>query len=790
MPESMESSSNTLEFGHSHNQLVTKKSGSFKRIIVIFVIVVLLLLGCIIFVLMFQQGHSLPDALPQKVPSEVTLEKIMNGTFEAVRFNGTWVSDDEILMKNNEGYIVLFNVTSRSTKVLIEDKSVTDIAGELLLSADKKYLMVAYNMQRIYRHSSYSSYLVYDTINQKGIPITNSHNEVYVLNLVKWSTKGNGFVYVLFNNIFYRPNVTSMEDYQITFSGNASVYNGICDWVYEEEIFSDSNAMWFSPEGDKLAYATFNDHDVDVMSIPYYGNPANLDTQYPKIFNVRYPKPGRKNPSVTLSVVNLKGKKKVSKEITFSQIFSDYILTSVTWISNDEIGLIIMNRVQNQANILSCNLSNMPCKDIYALKSPQGWLNLFTPPLFSSDGQRMLFIHPWDQGGQLGAYRHLTMYDSSTKNISAITSGKFTVNDILSWDNEQNIVYYLATEEDNPRRRQLYRIKANTKPFLSECLSCAIEKNCTYIGAHFSLKRSYYVQTCIGKAIPTINIYDKNNNLVLKWEENVNLERLLKNLTLPKRQFLTYEVAPGMQAQVMLWLPPNIDKSGKKKYPLLVNVYGGPDSNQVYERYKVSWETYFCLNHEVVIAFIDGRGSGLKGDNMLFSNYRKLGTTEVEDQINVTRKLQLDFNFIDPQRTAIWGWSYGGYVTGMVLAMDSSNVFKCGVSVAPVTDWIYYDSIYTERYLGLPSAEDNKIGYERSSLIRNSDELRNKNYLLVHGTMDDNVHYQQSMMLARSMELKDILFRQQSYPDEAHSLGGVRHHFYRTLESFLEECFM
>lgn len=146
----------------------------------------------------------------------------------------------------------------------------------------------------------------------------------------------------------------------------------------------------------------------------------------------------------------------------------DYILTSVTWISNDEIGLIIMNRVQNQANILSCNLSNMPCKDvrlfifksnnqsmlgkifndfilfyslqIYALKSPQGWLNLFTPPLFSSDGQRMLFIHPWDQGGQLGAYRHLTMYDSSTKNISAITSGKFTVNDILSWDNEQNIV--------------------------------------------------------------------------------------------------------------------------------------------------------------------------------------------------------------------------------------------------------------------------------------------------------------------------------------------------------------
>ncbi|RLU16821.1 hypothetical protein DMN91_010889 [Ooceraea biroi] len=280
-----------------------------------------------------------------------------------------------------------------------------------------------------------------------------------------------------------------------------------------------------------------------------------------------------------------------------------------------------------------------------------------------------------------------------------------------------------------------------------------------------------------------------NSTLLFVWEDNNAVTEMIAEKSQPIVHRYKIPVTGGFSAQVRLLIPPGADLSGAIKYPMLVYVYGGPDSYQVTEKFNIDWGTYLVTNKSIIYAAIDGRGSGLMGNDMLFAGYRHLGTVEIIDQINVTRHLQNKLPFIDRARTAIWGWSYGGYATGMTLAMDLKGVFKCGMSVAPVTDWALYDSIYTERFMGLPTVADNLQGYEQGQLLNKVDNIKNKMYYLIHGTLDDNVHYQQSLMLAKVLEQKDILFRQQTYTDEDHGIAQSRAHLYHSLENFLDECF-
>jgi dipeptidyl-peptidase-4 len=256
----------------------------------------------------------------------------------------------------------------------------------------------------------------------------------------------------------------------------------------------------------------------------------------------------------------------------------------------------------------------------------------------------------------------------------------------------------------------------------------------------------------------------------------------------PTTQNFDIPVGNGFTAKARIWLPSNFNAS--KKYPLFVDVYGGPGSAKISDRYVVDWSISLVSDHEIIYAAIDGRGSGHQSDDYMFQINRRLGTYEIEDQIAGAKWLINNLNYIDPNRTAIWGWSYGGYATAMVMGTDKGGVYKCGISVAPVTSWLFYDTIYTERYMGLPTMEDNYDAYNTSDVTHHIENFRNKKFFIVHGNADDNVHYQQSMILSRALERADILFRQQSYPDENHSLGGVRRHLYHSLEEFLfTECF-
>ena len=297
--------------------------------------------------------------------------------------------------------------------------------------------------------------------------------------------------------------------------------------------------------------------------------------------------------------------------------------------------------------------------------------------------------------------------------------------------------------------------------------------------------------TCEGPDIPWACIHHtKSGHLVSVYEDNSAMQTKVAQYSLPSIKKMTVPVSGSDQkAHVKLFYPPNFDPS--RKYPMVVYVYGGPGSQSVDDQWKLnSYQTYLSGTHEVIYAIIDPMGSGYQGDDWLFSVYKGFGTVEVKSTIEVTKYLQDTLDHVDATRTGIWGWSYGGYLSLSVLIQDVSGVFKCGGSVAPVTDWTLYDTYYTERYMGLLT--DNEEGYTKSRVLEKLLNLKTgrKKFLVMHGTRDDNVHLQQSMLLAAALERYDILFRQQLYPDQDHSIPSYHQHLYHTItDFFVNDCF-
>ncbi|KAF6197768.1 hypothetical protein GE061_008734, partial [Apolygus lucorum] len=263
----------------------------------------------------------------------------------------------------------------------------------------------------------------------------------------------------------------------------------------------------------------------------------------------------------------------------------------------------------------------------------------------------------------------------------------------------------------------------------------------------------------------------------------------LVTVALPQVKTFPVEISGGYQAQVRLFLPPALREVEITKYPLLLQVYGGPGSQLVVDKWKIDWATYLASTQDVIVGYIDGRGTSGKGYSLTHQVYMKLGTVEASDQLEVTEYLRDNLHYIDKRRVGVWGWSYGGFVAALLLSHPGQDVFQCGAAVAPITSWRLYDSAYTERYMGLPNVTDNYKGYEETELSKRVDGLKDKSLYLVHGTADDNVHLQQALHYARALSNAGVVYRQQIYPDENHSLSGVKHHLYRSMGNFFSNCF-
>uniref|UniRef100_A0A286XAI4 Fibroblast activation protein alpha n=1 Tax=Cavia porcellus TaxID=10141 RepID=A0A286XAI4_CAVPO len=655
----------------------------------------------------------------------LTLNDILNGTFSYKTYFPNWISGEEYLHQSTDDNVILYNIETGESYTILS------------------------NSTMLWRYSYTATYHIYDLRNGEFLK---GYELPRPIQYLSWSPVGSKLAYVYQNNIYLKQRPED-PPFQVTYNGKENkIFNGIPDWVYEEEMLGTKYALWWSPNGNFLAYAEFNDTDIPVIAYSYYG-----DEQYPRIINIPYPK--------------------------------DYYFTWLTWVTDDRVCVQWLKRVQNVSVLSICdfredwNTWDCPKAQEHVEESRSGWAGGFfvSAPTFSYDSISYYKIFS-DKDG----YKHIHYIKDTVENAIQITSGKWEAINILRVT--QDSLFYSSNEfEGYPGRKNIYRISIGSYPPSKKCVTCHLRKErCQYYTASFSYYAKYYALICYGPGLPISTLHDGRTDQEIKiLEDNKELENALKHIQLPKEEIKKLEVD-----EITLWykmiLPPQFDRS--KKYPLLIQVYGGPCTQSVKSIFSINWISYLASKEDIVIALVDGRGTAFQGDKILYAVYRKLGVYEVEDQITAVRKF-IEMGFIDEKRIAIWGWSYGGYVSSLTLA-SGSGLFKCGIAVAPVSSWEYYASIYTERFMGLPTKDDNLAHYKNSTVMARAEYFRNVDYLLIHGTADDNVHFQNSAQIAKALVNAQVDFQAMWYSDQNHGISGIStNHLYTHMTHFLKQCF-
>ncbi|XP_060923121.1 dipeptidyl peptidase 4-like [Limanda limanda] len=699
-----------------------------------------------------------------------TLEDVFNSSLKPAGYSMRWISDEEYLQRS-EGTVFLHNVVSGEHKEFLSRDNFTEKkAYDYQLSADRSHVAFMSNFSKLWRHSFTASYSLYDRLNNKFVTPSDIPDEVQFF---AWAPKGNKLAFVWNNDVYVKTGPGSAPQ-RVTVNGKENqIFNGIPDWVYEEEMFSSSQGLWWSPGGKYVAYVEFNDTEVHTIEYSWYG-----DNQYPTTVSIPYPKPGTPNPVVKLFVVDTDNTAAITEVVvpaSFSS--SEHYLATVTWVTDNRIAVQWLKREQNHLILMTYNSNGTSWDPVepLELKSSTGWIGRFSPaePVVAADKNSYYLLMSDPKG-----YKHIHHVVGGA--ATQITSGEWEVIDILKVTADS--VYFSSNAGGKPGQRNVYEwTKQGTK-----CLTCSLNaEKCQYNSAYFSHNASFYRMSCSGPGIPYHSLMDNRNNKkeMKVLQDNRAFSCLISDIRMPSMRRASIKLY-GFDLWFQMFLPPDFDES--KKYPLLIDVYAGPCSQKADYIYRVSWSTYLASTEKIIVASFDGRGSGFQGDKLMHQIYKRLGTYEVEDQITAAKEF-IKMGFIDKDRVAIWGWSYGGYVTSMALG-SGSGVFKCGMAVAPVSKWKYYDSIYTERYMVTPS--QNLDGYANTTVTARAKNFHSVQYLLVHGTADDNVHFQQAAEISEALVEEHVDFEAMWYTDKDHGLGGAAYqHVYTHMSHFLQRCF-
>lgn len=626
------------------------------------------LIGAVVGVLIVLATRYGAQSVTTKRPSidtgalkKLTLRSYLAGEYYPYGLNGTWISDHELLYRDLYGNIRTYDARHQNSSMLLP-AGAGDIlqAVEIHLSADRKYLLISKSLQRVFRHSAFAYYDAIEVATRRSFPIgLNSTGDF--LQLAEWSTTGNGLVFVQGNNIYFKPSVTA-DAIAITTDGSRSVGYGTCDWVYEEEVFASKTAVWFSPDGQRLAFVRFDDTNVPVMNIPVYGEAGRPESQYVQSIGLHYPKVGAPNPLVALFVVDLSaaaaapaGQAVVRQEQSVPAALAqeEHIISAVGWQTNDTFVSTWMNRVQNRAALQSCRGSQ--CKVFKTIASADGWVDLFKPLEFIEDGDQLVVVLPQRQPAG-DAFRHLTLIRTTDGNETVLTAGEFEVQDVIvRWNAAAKELFYKAALPGRPETSHVWSVRTDGGANLpkSTCLTCSLPGNQTYYAADFSIPGAdrFVVISNKGPGIPNITLYEwttENNTTatessvqlrpVAALDTNDDLRRTLSNVAMPVSSYLDVPLDNGnFTARVRLTLPADMDRSGATKYPMLVSVYAGPDTFAGADAFDVSWNNVLVSSGSMILAQINGRGSGLRGERLRNALYRHFGQYEVHDQIEVSR---------------------------------------------------------------------------------------------------------------------------------------------------------
>ncbi|MDA0890190.1 MAG: DPP IV N-terminal domain-containing protein, partial [Bacteroidetes bacterium] len=572
-----------------------------------------------------------------------------------------------------------------------------------------------------------------------------------------FSPPGDQVAYVLDNNLYIK-NTSSEEVTQVTTDGKKNhIINGASDWVYEEEFALIRSFEW-APDGEHLAYYKFDETNVKEFSMDLFKGEL-----YPTQQVFKYPKAGEDNSVVKIYFYNLKNQKN-----TFIYTEKDYeYFPRIKWTNNpNELVIFGMNRHQNQLDFIVANATDASNKVLFTEKDKY-FIDIHDNLTFLPEGN---FIWTSEKDG----FNHIYLkgFDGSEFQL---TKGNWEVTDFHGFNSDKMEIYFTSTEDGSINRSLYVQSLENDE---KRKLSTEDGTN----SASFSKGLKYYMNSLsTANSAPKFNLHSADGTQLKVLEDNAEFNTKMQAFNLSEKEFFTIKT---QDAELNAWMikPANFEPT--KKYPLFMFVYGGPGSQEVTNSF--GWNDYYW--HQMlsqkgyIVACVDNRGTGGKGAEFKKMTYKELGKYETIDQINAA-KYFASLDYIDPSRIGIQGWSYGGYLSSLAIT-KGADIFSLAIAVAPVTNWRFYDNIYTERYMQTP--RENPTGYDENSPINHVEKLKG-HYLLIHGSADDNVHVQNTVEMISALVKANKQFDSFIYTDKNHEIfgGNTRLHLYQKMTDFI-----
>ena len=654
--------------------------------------------------------------------------------------------------------------TGKPVDTLVSAKAIMENSGDTLrfdkyqFSAGESKVLLATQTESIYRHSSKSYYYVYDLEEKTVIPVKAEGKQ----QLADFSPTENKVAFVHENRMHIQDFDKDKKNMVSFGKGEEDAFiAGAVDWVYEEE-FSFHEGFHWSPNGRYIAYYQFDERKVPMFSMDIYGSEL-----YPQQQEFKYPKAGEVNSIVNIHIYDVKKDKQFKVKLP-----EDYeYIPRINWSSEDEeLVITTMNRLQNKLTLWEVDADDKEIEKMYEETAP-AYLEIDDDIRFLEDES---FIWTSERDG----FNHIYHISDEGEILNQITKGEWSVTKFYGIDEESKTLFYQAAEE-SPLERAVYSVKLD---------GSAKQKLSTRSGwnnATFSDGFTYYINRYSAAGQPTVEtLHAADGNEIRTLKDNARLQKLLTELKLPQKEFFSFENREGTALNGYMIKPSNFSK--EKEYPVLMFVYGGPGAQTVENRYDGFNGKWFQMLAEkgYIVVSVDNRGTGARGRDFRTVTYKELGKYETMDQIDAAKYLASQ-NYVDGSRIGIWGWSYGGYMSSLCIT-KGADVFSTAMAVAPVTNWRFYDNIYTERYMQRP--QENGDGYDENSPINHVEKLEG-NYLLVHGSADDNVHLQNTMRMINALVAANKQFELFIYPDKDHSIAGgnTRYHLYKKMTDFIEE---
>jgi len=647
----------------------------------------------------------------------------------------------------------VFDTTQKEPELKLDDvkdetgKSFGRAEDQLENPVNKNFWLLKKGTEQIYRRSSKSFVYLFDVATGKAIKLENEK----VLH-PSFSPDGTKVAYVKDNNL-YVYDIAAGKATAVTTDGKWNfVINGNCDWVYEEE-FEFTRAYEWSPKGNFLAYYRFDESQVKEYNMTMFDNAHNKDYRY------KYPKAGDGNSTVDIYIYDVAKGSKAKAQYEPGDIY----IPRIKW-SQDDNTLVVywMNRHQNNLKLLSTNASTGASSLLYEEKNKY-YVEINDDWWYLKDGKNYLFT------SEMNGFKHLYLYSLDGKTKTQLTKGNSEVTEVNAVD-EVNKRIYFTMAWPRPMDRNVFVTDfagKKTYPLTSGEAWHRVEFNDDYT-KFFDYRSDLNTPQTV-----TLNkiIFDKKKGISTAVEKTVNesakQKTKLAEYGYGKAEFIRVPNSKGDTLNGWMLKPAGFDPS--KKYPVLFCNYGGPGSQQVANRFGAvsSWHQLLAQKGFIVVS-VDNTGTGYRGEEFKKKTYLQLGKFEIEDQIDAAKYLG-NMPFVDKDNIGHWGWSYGGFMSSLAIT-KGNEVFSAAVAVAPVTNWRYYDNIYTERYMRTP--QENAKGYDDNSPINFTDRIKGK-YLIIHGTADDNVHFQNATQMITALVKSNIDFESAYYPNKNHGIGGM-----------------